>query len=154
MNSTRSGNSSTRRELSEIERADVLAQPISATIAFLDGEGFPRMVPCWFLWTEEAFHTTSDPDKYHVKCLSANSRGSFCIEVDDVTRSRRSNRQVKGVGHFEIVQGGVTEIASRLWSKYLGITRVTGLSNSGRVVLRMRPDSISAHGSELAFKRK
>ena len=152
MNSTRSANSSTRRELSEIERADVLAQPISATIAFLDGEGFPRMVPCWFLWTEEAFHTTSDPDKYHVKCLSANSRGSFCIEVEDVTPSRRSNRQVKGVGHFEIVQGGGPEIASRLWSKYSGITRVADLSNSGRVVLRMRPDSISAHGSELAFK--
>ena len=112
------------------------------------------MVPCWFLWTEEAFHTTSDPDKYHVKCLSANSRGSFCIEVEDVTPSGRSNRQVKGVGHFEIVRGGITEIASGLWTKYLGTTRAAGLSDSGRVVLRMRPDSVSAHGSELALKRK
>lgn len=154
MNSIRSDSGSTRRELSETECAEVLARPISATIAFLDGEGFPRMVPCWFLWTEEAFYTTSDPDKYHVKCLSANSRGSFCVEVEDMTPSRRSNRQVKGVGHFEIVRGGITEITSGLWSKYLGITRAAGLSNSGRVVLRLRPDSISAHGSELALKRR
>ncbi|HIM35705.1 MAG TPA: hypothetical protein EYM33_09250 [Pseudomonadales bacterium] len=154
MNSIRSDSGSTRRELSETECAEVLARPISAPIAFLDGEGFPRMVPCWFLWTDEAFHTTSDPDKYHVKCLSADSRGSFCVEVEDVTPSRRSNRQVKGKGHFEIVRRGITEITSGLWAKYLGSTRAAGLSNSERVVLRLRPDSISAHGSELALKRK
>jgi len=154
MNSIRNDSGSTRRELSETECAEVLARPISAPIAFLDGEGFPRMVPCWFLWTDEAFHTTSDPDKFHVKCLSADSRGSFCVEVEDVTPSRRSNRQVKGKGHFEIVRRGITEITSGLWAKYLGSTRAAGLFNSERVVLRLRPDSISAHGSELALKRK
>ncbi|MEC9285083.1 MAG: pyridoxamine 5'-phosphate oxidase family protein [Pseudomonadota bacterium] len=154
MSSTKSVNGSSRRELSEIECAEVLARPISATIAFLDGDGFPRMAPCWFLWSEEAFHTTSEPDKYHVKCLSANSRGSFCVEVADVTPSSRSNKQVKGIGRFEIVREGITEITSELWTKYLGTTKADGLSDNGRIVLRLRPDSISAHGSEFSLKRE
>ena len=152
MNSIRSVNGSIRHVLSETERAEVLAKPISATIAFLDGEGFPRMVPCWFLWAEDAFHTTSDPDKYHVRCLSANSRGSFCVEVADVTSSSRSNKQVKGIGQFEIVREGISEITSELWTKYLGKTKAAGLSDIGRIVLRLRPDSISAHGSEFSLR--
>ena len=154
MNSTKRVSGSGRRQLSEIEQEEVLARPISATIAFVDGQGFPRMVPCWFLWMEAGFHTTSDPDKYHVRCLSANARGSFCVEVEEVTLSRRSNKQVKGVGSFEIVREGITEITAGLWTKYLVIVRAAGLSDTGRVVLRLRPDSIVAHGSELSLKRE
>ena len=153
MNDRRNVSGSTRRDLSECECSEVLARPVSATIAFLDGEGFPRMVPCWFLWADGAFHTTSDPDKFHVKCLAANSRGSFCVETEQVRSASRSNQQVKGTGHFEIVRDGITEIATALWTKYLGVTKAAGLSESGRVVLRLRPDSISAHGSGLVINR-
>ena len=153
MSDRRNVSGSTRRDLSECECSEVLAGRVSATIAFLDGEGFPRMVPCWFLWADGAFHTTSDPDKFHVKCLAANSRGSFCVETEHVSCSGRSNQQVKGTGHFEIVRDGITEIATGLWTKYLGVTKAAGLSESGRVVLRLRPDSISAHGSSLELNR-
>ena len=41
-------------EPEEVSR--ILSLKKSAIVAFLDAEGYPRMVPCWFLWDGHAFH--------------------------------------------------------------------------------------------------
>ncbi len=126
----------------------------SAVIAFVDARGFPRLVPCWFLWAEGAFHTTSGADKFHVRSIRKNPRGSFCVELQELTAERMSNRQVKGVGMFEILETDVADWSARIRRKYLGSTPwpVAG-EGAGRVVLRLVPDRMTAHGGDLNLSR-
>ena len=134
---------------SEIDR--ILSRDVSATIAFVDRQGFPRMVPCWFLWDGDAFYVTSDPGKFHVRCLLHDDRASICVEVEEVVPGkRRSNRQVKAVGRVEIfedVQDG--SWWRRIREKYLGpanLPDVITRSSPTRVVLKLEPHRMTAHG--------
>ena len=138
-----------RTALPEAEVQALLDLPTSAVIAFVDAKGFPRLVPCWFLWWEGAFYTTSGADKFHVRAIRNNPRGSFCVERQELTAERMSNRQVKGVGTFEVLETGVAEWGARIRRKYLGSTPwpVAG-EGDGRVVLRLVPDRMTAHGGD------
>ena len=144
------GDRAVRTALTELPEAEVRALldlPTSAVIAFVDGKGYPRLVPCWFLWWEDAFYTTSGADKFHVRSIRANPRGSFCVERQELTVERMSNRQVKGVGTFEILESGVAEWGARIRRKYLGSTPwPVADSGEGRIVLRLAPERLSAHG--------
>jgi len=95
-------------KLWENERDALLGRDVSATVAFVDREGFPRMVPCWFLWDCAAFYVPSDPDKFHGRCLNRNNRASICVEVEEVedvvAGEPRSNRWVKAVGRVEMFE--------------------------------------------------
>ena len=146
---------SARREslsnLSNDEIDRILSRDVSATIAFLDKQGFPRMVPCWFLWDGTAFYVTSEPEKFHVRCLVEDNRASLCVEVEEVVPGqRRSNRQIKAVGRIEIFEdlqeGGWRQ---RIRKKYLGpaaLPDVITPTTSSRVVLKLLPMRLSAHG--------
>ena len=59
------------RDLTQLETEALLDRDVSACLAFVDGAGFPRQVPCWFLWDGEAFYVTSVAEKFHVKRLQA-----------------------------------------------------------------------------------
>ena len=141
-------------DLPEAEVQALLDLPVSAVIAFVDARGFPRLVPCWFLWWEDAFYTTSGADKFHVRSIRNNPRGSFCVERQELTAERMSNRQVKGVGRFEILEADVAEWSARIRRKYLGSTPwpVAG-EGEGRVVLRLVPDRVTAHGGDVNLSR-
>ena len=136
----------------EIER--ILGLPKTATIAFLAPDGSPRQLPCWFLWHEDAFWTTSETDKFHVRCLRADPRGSFCVDVDEGDASFRRNRQVKGNGLFEILDTGATRLLAAMRAKYLGEDddgRSAIIESSDRVALRLYPARLRAHGGDLTF---
>ena len=131
----------------EIER--ILAMKKSAIVAFVDARGFPRLLPCWFVWDGVAFYTTSEPDKFHVRALRANDRASFCVEhVRMVDGRYRGNRQVKGVGRVEIFADEDGEWLRRIVEKYLGGAGFTGVG-AERVVLRLQPERLSAHGGDV-----
>ena len=136
-----------RLDGAEIER--ILAMKKSAIVAFVDGKGFPRMLPCWFCWDGEAFYTTSEPDKFHVRALRANDRASFCVEhVRMVDGRYRGNRQVKGVGRVEIFPDRDGQWLRRIVTKYLG-SEAWATTGGGRVVLRLQPERLSAHGGDV-----
>ena len=141
-------------DLPEAEVQALLDLRTSAVIAFVDARGFPRLVPCWFLWTEGAFYTTSGADKFHVRSIRNNPRGSFCVELQELTAESMSNRQVKGVGMFEILEADVADWSARIRRKYLGSTPwpVAG-EGEGRVVLRLTPDRMTAHGGDISLSR-
>ena len=143
-----------RTELPDEEVRALLDLPVSAVIAFVDGKGFPRLVPCWFVWWEGAFYTTSGSDKFHVRCIRSNPRGSFCVERQELTAERMSNRQVKGVGTFEVLEADVAEWGARIRRKYLGSTPwpVAG-EGDGRVVLRLAPERLTAHDGDFTLSR-
>ena len=135
--------------LHEAEIDALLARPTSAVMAFVDGKGYPRMVPCWFVWHDGAFYTTSQTDKFHVRAIRRNPRGSFCVEIEDVTAKMRSNRQVKGVGEFEILETDAESIGRRIRRKYLGDLRSDAPAFADRIVVRLRPERLTAHGGDL-----
>ena len=144
-----------RTLLEDLDRDEVdtiLAMKKSAVVAFVDAQGFPRMLPCWFFWDGEAFYTTSETDKFHVRALRRNDRASFCVEYERIVDGRyRGNRQVKGVGRVEILPDPAGEWIGRILAKYLGAAAVPvrDVSAIERVVLRLRPDRLSAHGGDI-----
>lgn len=139
--------------LDDVEIDRILGLPKTATIAFLAPDGSPRQLPCWFLWRDGAFWTTSEIDKFHVRCLRADPRGSFCVDIDEGDENFRRNRQVKGNGHFEIHQTGAASLLVAMRSKYLGEPAATESVTElvDRIVLRLAPVKLRAHGGDLTF---
>jgi len=142
--------------LSAEERDAVLARDVPAVLAFVDGNGFPRMVPCWYLWDSRAFYVTSERDKFHVRCLRRNDRASICVDIEDVVAGEhRSNRQVKAVGRVNIFDddpGG--SYWRRIRARYLGSASLPDditLPND-RVVIALEPERLTAHGGDLVLK--
>ena len=135
------------RDLTQSETDALLHRDVSACLAFIDAAGFPRQVPCWFLWDGGAFYVTSVAEKFHVKRLQADARASICVELEERTESGRTNRQVKGVGRVEIFADEAGQWSERIRAKYLGdlVIRQPAVLAS-RVVLRLRPDRLVAHG--------
>ena len=114
------------------------------------------MVPCWYLWDGESFYVTSERDKFHVRCLTRNSRASICVEAEDVvTGQRRSNRQVKAVGRVELFDD---DAAGSWWRRIrarclgqAGLPDSMRLATS-RIVLKLTPERLSAHGGDLIIE--
>jgi nitrile hydratase accessory protein len=133
-------------DLSAEETAGVLGRDVSACLAFVDADGYPRQVPCWFFWDGEAFYVTSLSDKFHVRRLRADPRASICVEIEERTEWGRRNRQVKGVGRVEIFSDAAGDWSRRIRTKYLGDIDIGSAVVASRVVLRLKPDKLAAHG--------
>jgi nitroimidazol reductase NimA-like FMN-containing flavoprotein (pyridoxamine 5'-phosphate oxidase superfamily) len=134
------------KDLSREEISALLDRDVSACLAFIDTDGFPRQVPCWFLWDGEAFYVTSMADKFHVRRLRADARASICVEIEQRTDWGRENRQVKGVGRVEISADVAGDWSRRIREKYLGDIATPTIASASRVVLRLKPDRLVAHG--------
>ncbi len=135
------------RDLTQSETDALLDRDVSACLAFIDAAGFPRQVPCWFLWDGEAFYVTSVAEKFHVKRLQADARASICVELEERTDSGRTNRQVKGVGRVEIFADEAGQWSERIRTKYLGdLVMRQQVNVASRVVLRLKPERLAAHG--------
>ena len=149
-------------ELSKEEIAEVLASRISAVLSFVDKDGYPRLLPCWFMWDGEAFCTTSDPDKFHVKCLRRDPRSAMCVELADgelppKPGSARRNWQVKGFGDMQIIEDDNGRVGRAIRARYLGLDPTDTadddslLTTPERLVLRLKPRRLSAHGGRMYF---
>lgn len=139
-------------DLPAAEVDSILAMKKSAIVAFVDQRGFPRMVPCWFYWDGDAFYTTSFADKFHVRALREDNRASFCIEHERHVDGRyRGNRQVKGVGRITIMPDDDGAWLDRILKKYLGDarSRFPPVGTVERVVLKLVPEKITAHGGDV-----
>ncbi len=79
--------------------------------------------------------------------LQTDGRASICVEVTEVTPLKRANRQVKGVGQLAVFLDEEGAWGRRIQQKYLGEVQapITGLGPV-RVVLRMQPNRLIAHG--------
>ena len=143
-----------RIELTNLSTAEITAildMPITANVAFLDRNGYPRMLPCWYVWLDNTFITTSIKGKFHVTCLQDDPRGSFCVDFESTKGCVRVNRQVKGFGKFEILNSDI-DIQNRIRKKYIDDDTVS-LSGNERVVLSLKPVKLSAHGVDLIPKQ-
>ena len=133
----------------------VLNARVSATLAFLDREGCPRQFPCWYVWDDGAFCTTSEADKFHVRCLRRDPRASMCVEythgdLPPQPGDARVNWQVKGHGEVVIEEDADDRIWRLIRQRYLGATPEPDES-SQRLVIRLRPRKLAAHGGTMHF---
>ena len=153
----------------EIDR--VLTSRHSAMLSFLDKAGYPRLLPCWFHWDGVAFYTTSDPTKFHVKCLLRDPRAAMCVEAVEgslpaTAGGRRWHGQVKGFGDIELFSDPDARVGALIRKRYLedsakSPTRAlfseltpAQLDNAKpdeRLVLRLEPKRLSAHGGGMRF---
>jgi len=169
-------------EISRYEMADLTADEInqvlssrhSAMLSFVDKAGYPRLLPCWFHWDGTAFYTTSDPTKFHVRCLLRNPRAAMCVEAVEGALpaepgGRRWHGQVKGFGDIEVFNDPDGQVGVLIRRRYLeahetGLPRpsrplvdelvAADLNNAKpdeRLVLRLKPKRLSAHGGGMRF---
>jgi len=149
-------------DLTQQEIAEVLNSRISAVLSFVDKDGYPRLLPCWFMWDGEAFCTTSASDKFHVKCLRRDPRSAMCVELADGALppkpgTARRNWQVKGFGDMEIIEDDNGDVGRAIRTRYLGqapedaTDDETTLPGPERLVLRLKPKRLSAHGGRMYF---
>src|SRR5215471_21651559 len=71
------------RRLLPQEIADLLNLAIPAHLATLDPDGFPRIVPLWFLWEDGSFYLSSGLQSRHVQDLAGDPRAGLCIMIEE-----------------------------------------------------------------------
>lgn len=161
-------------DLTPAEIEQVLTSRHSAMLSFVDKAGYPRLLPCWFHWDGTAFYTTSDPTKFHVRCLVRDSRAAMCVEAVEGTLpaqpgGRRWHGQVKGFGDIEMFGDPNGEVGLLIRRRYLEARETAApmapqslkdrlvaadLENAEpdeRLVLRLEPKRLSAHGGGMRF---
>lgn len=165
-----------RYDTADLTQADidrVLTSRASAMLSFVDKSGYPRLLPCWFHWDGTAFYTTSDPTKFHVRCLVRNPRAAMCVEAIEgdlpaKPGGRRWHGQVKGFGDIELFHDPDERVGTLIRNRYLNshnepttslvesltpadLTEPAAIQQNQRLVLRLAPQRLSAHGGGMHF---
>jgi hypothetical protein len=61
----------------------LLRAPIPARLAYVAGDGSPRVVPVSYLWNGKGFVFASPPDWPKIKALSANPKVALTVDTTD-----------------------------------------------------------------------
>ncbi|TQM25935.1 pyridoxamine 5'-phosphate oxidase family protein [Nocardia bhagyanarayanae] len=82
------------RRLKTTEIAELLNTDAVARLATIDVDGYPHVMPIWFLWAADVFYFTSYPDRPHLERIRNNPRVGLVIDVEDRLRAdgERPNR--------------------------------------------------------------
>jgi Pyridoxamine 5'-phosphate oxidase len=115
--------------LSQEELREFLASPDSKwliKIAFLDEDGWPRVVPVWYQWDGEHFLVVGRRKSDWVQRLKVEPRCAICIEEKE-TPPAGANRKVLAQCTAEVVEGPVVAegskwlpVANEMAVRYLG----------------------------------
>lgn len=109
--------------------ADELLRSTSpARLAYVSGDGTPRVVPIWFHWNGEEIVLGTPPKAPKVQALSPNAK--VALSIDGNTWPYKV-LQIRGTAQVEIVAGVVPEYAlaaeryfgveqGRAWVKQIG----------------------------------
>jgi nitroimidazol reductase NimA-like FMN-containing flavoprotein (pyridoxamine 5'-phosphate oxidase superfamily) len=115
--------------------------------------GYPHVTPLWFLWTDGAFHLTSDAGRPHLARLRANPRVGLVIDVEEEQRAdgERPNSQVRAVGDARLSRDVGGTWTRRIWDKYAdgstGADPAARLRGRQRVLIRIAPSQVIAVAS-------
>lgn len=142
------------RRLRDEEVAELLNLDVPARLATLDRDGYPRVVPIWFLWADGAFHMTSLRARVHVADLRRDPRAAICVDIED--RGSRQNRQIRGRGIAQLLTQH-EEWTRRITLKYVhgpeAAADVERRSSMDRVLIRLRPERLICIGTPASVPR-
>ena len=125
---------------------DLLVRALLASLATVDDEGYPAVVPVWFEWADGAFWIVARARAAYVGNLSRRPLVGLSI-VDDTDPDRRL--QVRGRATLATppapLDGSVHDLARRLAERYEGAAGLAYVERSRtwpRVLVRIDPDRI------------
>jgi nitroimidazol reductase NimA-like FMN-containing flavoprotein (pyridoxamine 5'-phosphate oxidase superfamily) len=127
----------------------VLAEPVLARLATTNPKTMqPHVVPVWFMWDGEAVWISSFVSTRKIRELKHNPRGAVLIE------SKQEGGKLTAVlleGAVELVAEPrlrVSEIASRIYIRYLGLEGVketepqSWLKDPENLLIKLTPEKI------------
>lgn len=121
------------------EAGDLLRRDVPAHLGTLDGRGYPRITPIWFLFEDGTFYMTSIVGKRHLEDLRRDPRASIRVDVEDAVAvgGVRANCQVGGRGIAELRPdvGGT-------WTRRITLKYVTGSDGEARAAMRSAQERI------------
>ncbi len=133
--------------LSRDERDALLERDIPAHVATLDGRGYPRLTPLWFLYEDGVFYMTSVRGKTHLMDISRDPRVSLIVEEEDPPGAR-TYRRVKVVGRASLADDDQGRWTRRITLRYLrgpdGPPAADRRASRDRVLIALRPDRLIA----------
>lgn len=138
------------RPLSQTEIDTLPARDLVASLASIDRNGFPHVIPIWFLWVDGAFWITSFADRQHLRRLARNPRAGISIDAEspELSDGRRPNEQVRAVGSVVL-----TPDENCVWTRRIRVKsqrdcgRLPELANGPRTVICLRPNRLVAVAS-------
>ena len=140
------------RKLTPQETTDLLNLAIPAHLSTLDPDGFPRLVPIWFLWEEGTFYLSSGPESRHVRDLARDPRAGLCItiEEDQTQAGYRPFRQIMVRGKAQVLPDPHATWSRKLIGKYIagdaGVQRATHEVGKSHVVIVLHPERFLTTG--------
>jgi PPOX class probable F420-dependent enzyme len=134
------------REVEELLQAD-----IPAHLATLDPDGYPRITPIWFIWTDGAFVMTSVVGYPHLENLARDPRAALAIDTEEApVGGHRPNRRIRVQGLVDLSPDD-GEWTRRITRKYIGGPEAEGAAEARasmeRLVIRLRPTRMLAQRS-------
>ncbi|RMF90311.1 MAG: hypothetical protein D6733_04220 [Methanobacteriota archaeon] len=128
--------------MTEEELEEYLSQPIIARIATVGKSGRPSIAPVWFIYEEGTLVISTGRDSAKIRNIKANRTVAVAIDTTE------GGFQSKGVimrGPAEVEEEGSTEVAKRIYLKYLGSLEhpmAQQLLSMPRATIRLRPERI------------
>ena len=87
-------------------------------LAFLDRQGYPRVVPVWFVWLDGAYYIGIGPTSAKWKAMQRNSRVGWV--VDGGTRSHYKGASMRGRAEEVREAAWRARVYDALGQKYFG----------------------------------
>jgi hypothetical protein len=85
---------------------EMLRSKIPARLAYVAGDGTPRVVPIWFHWNEREIVMASPPKAPKLKALAKNPKVALTIDNNEFPHTVL---MIRGTARLELVNGIVPE---------------------------------------------
>ena len=128
--------------LTDQELAEFLAKAWTARVATVSADGWPHVVPLWFVWHRGALLVNTTRGNRTVRNLQADPRAS--VTIDDGERYDELRGAVLRGSMAEPDPADVDELTAAFGGKYFGGNEPHFASWHNRLFLRMEPERISS----------
>jgi nitroimidazol reductase NimA-like FMN-containing flavoprotein (pyridoxamine 5'-phosphate oxidase superfamily) len=142
------------RRLNEAEIQGLLAAPLVCRLATMDGDGFPRITPLWFIWDNGCFWMTSLNDRQHLVDLRRNPRAALCVDVEQPNPPQsphRPNQQISARGSARLFADDEGRWTRQITLKYLtgevGEQHAVARASQARTAICFSPIKLVALGA-------
>ena len=118
----------------------VLQQPVIARIALIDANGYPTIIPIWFMLEGDEIYFMSDRDTAKVRLAQANPKGAVTIggERDGLPGyTLKGEFTVEETGHY-----WMEKITRHYETKERADQVLTEWANDDVVALRFTPNKV------------
>jgi PPOX class probable F420-dependent enzyme len=119
-----------------------LDEPLVAVLATLRADGTVLLSPVWHEWREGGFHVWVEAENVKARRLRRDPRATIVVAESDAPL-----RGVEVRGSARFIEEGVTDIARRIATRYVGeddATTDTEALRGADVIVRIEPGNLRA----------